>query len=342
MNAATRISARLTEPADLITALPYLLGFHPRESLVVVALRPGSPPTVGLVLRSDLPPPGGEHELAQQLCAPLLARGTVAVLIVVIGGPPHPSPVMVALRTALEAAEVVVAHALWAESTAQGARWADLDEPGVGGVLADPTSSDLAAAATVAGVVAFATREDLARIVAPEADEILRRRAELIDAAVAAAEPDRGAASRAVRLQQVELLRAAVVAAADGQLPTTDDEVVRLAVALSDPVVRDSCLRWSTGEYATASERLWQVLTRMTPPPEAANPAALAALGAYLRGDGALAGIALARAEQAWPGHTLSTLLAQVISTAIPPRRLELFLRDAAAEAQALLSRGAP
>ena len=43
-----------------------------------------------------------------------------------------------------------------------------------------------------------------------------------------------------------------------------------------------------------------------SPDPEAAEPATLLAACALLRGDGALAGIVLDRAQQAWPGHRLS------------------------------------
>lgn len=332
MDTTARAGTWLTHPADLVGALPYLLGFHPRDSLVVVTLRSGSPPRVGLVLRADLPPPGEEDRLAEHLCAPLRASGAGVVMIVAVGGRDSLPAAVAVLRRALGAVGVVVVRALWAESTARGARWSDLDEPDLSGLLPDPTCSDLAAATTVAGLVTFDTREDLAALVAPDPDDVLTRRAVLLDAAVS---DDLGDADPA---SQVELVRAAVDAAAAGRLPTGDAEIVRLAVALSEPVVRDSCLGWCRGETADAAERLWQALTRMIPPPEVAEPAALAAMSAYLRGDGALAGIALDRAEQAWPGHNLSTLLCYVISNAVPPARLDQFVRDAAADAALMLA----
>ena len=63
-------------------------------------------------------------------------------------------------------------------------------------------------------------------------------------------------------------------------------------------------------------------LVRETPDPEAAEPAVLLAACALLRGDGALAGIALDRAEQAWPGHRLTRLLRAVWAAGIPPERV--------------------
>jgi len=331
MNTPASISARLAHPVDLVTALPYLLGFHPRDSLVVVTIQPGSPPTVGLMLRADLPPPGAEHELAEQLCAPLRARGTGAVMIVVVGGPECVPAAVAVLRTALDDLGVVVVNVLWAEATTHGARWSCLDEPATSGVLPDPSDNGVAAASALAGVVTFATRDELARLVEPDDEETLGHRGALLDAAVRDLGTDDPAPSASDR--GLDLVRAAVDAAAVGRLPTTDDEIVRLAVALSDPLIRDSCLGWCLGGTAAAAERLWQALTRATPAPEVAEPASLAALSAYLRGDGALAGIALDRAEAAWPGHTLSTLLHYVVANAIPPRRLDRFVRDATAHA---------
>jgi hypothetical protein len=326
--------ARLRDPSELVATLPYLLGFHPRDSLVVVTIRPGAPPTVGLVMRGDLPPPGAEDELVDQIRAPLRGAAELAVMLVVIGGRPDPPPAVVGvMRRALAEDGVAVVDVLWAESTAPGARWACLERSAHTGVLPDATSSPLAAASAAAGLVTYADREELRRLVAPDDDAALTRRAVLLDAAVDAAELDRSLAGPTAVDRDLRLVRAAVRAAAEGELPAGDQEVVRLAVALSDRLVRDSALGLCLGDGAHAAERLWLALTRATPPPEVAEPATLAAITAYLRGDGALAGMALERALQAWPGHTLATLADQVMRTAVPPWRLRQVLGDAYADA---------
>src|SRR5206468_844638 len=46
---------RLRTAADLLQAVPYLLGYHPTESLVVVMVH-GARGRVGATLRCDLPP----------------------------------------------------------------------------------------------------------------------------------------------------------------------------------------------------------------------------------------------------------------------------------------------
>ena len=42
----------LTSAHDLITAVPFLIGFHPTNSLVLIAVKDGA---IGLAMRIDLP-----------------------------------------------------------------------------------------------------------------------------------------------------------------------------------------------------------------------------------------------------------------------------------------------
>ena len=88
---------------------------------------------------------------------------------------------------------------------------------------------------------------------------------------------------------------------------------------------------WCTGAGAAAAERLWLALVRATPAPERAEPAALLALTAYLRGDGALAGVALDAALNACPHHSLSGLLRAALDGGLPPELLRGVAEDAAA-----------
>jgi hypothetical protein len=80
------------------------------------------------------------------------------------------------------------------------------------------------------------------------------------------------------------------------------------------------------GPHAPAAEQLWAALCRETPDPEAAEPAALLAVSALLRGDGALANVALDRAEQAWPGHAFARLLRGAADAGLRPSRMRALL----------------
>jgi len=69
----------LSGPADILTVLPYQLGFHPQNCLVVVSLH-GT--RVGLVQRIDLPPPEHVRDAVAAMTAPLRQDGPRSVLLI--------------------------------------------------------------------------------------------------------------------------------------------------------------------------------------------------------------------------------------------------------------------
>src|SRR4051812_38127714 len=71
-------------PADLIAAVPYLLGFHPADSVVVVALRGRR---VVFAARGDLPEPGSDPRPAARHLAQVIARQDAEAATVIGYGP---------------------------------------------------------------------------------------------------------------------------------------------------------------------------------------------------------------------------------------------------------------
>lgn len=332
---ATRI--RLTDPGELIAAVPHLIGFHPRDSLVVIAL---DGHRVGMTLRGDVVPPGQEELLAAQLVGPLLHQPLTAVVLLVVGGQPGwdgtppQRPLVDTVDDVLAAEGIRVQHALWAASTSPGVPWSCYDELGCAGTVADPAASPMAAASVAAGSVTFASREELAGLLTPDPAPALARRARLIDAADA--DHPLSAATAARMAGRLAALHAA---AGSGDLGLDDAAVAEVASALCDHRVRDACLSWSAGDGAAAAELLWLALVRATPEPVRAEPAALLGCTAYLRGDGALAGVALDVALAACPEHALAALLRVALDGGLPPDLLRTVARDAAAAAEAALGR---
>jgi hypothetical protein len=328
--AAGRI--RLSDPSELIAAVPHLLGFHPHDSVVLMALQGKS---LGLTLRADLVPADQARPLAEQLLRPILRQRPTGVALVVVGGditldgdPPHRALVD-ALDDVLTSAGLRVVHAAWTAETAGGAPWRCYDDPLCTGTVVDPATSPLAAATVAAGAVTFRSREAMAELLAAEDPAALQRRAALLDAADAEHPMSTKLVDR--RLAQLKELHRA---ASTDDLMLSDRIVAEVASALCDHRVRDACLPWCTGTGAAAAERLWLALVRATPPPERAEPAALLALVAYLRGDGALASIALDTALQACPHHSLSSLLRAALDGGLPPDLLRGVAADAAAALQ--------
>jgi hypothetical protein len=313
-------------PADLIAAVPHLLAYHPADSLVVLVLSEDRPSKVTMSLRVDLPPPRHRRALAHQLLAPVRCEAGSVVLVVVGGGTPDPPSTLPhqglvdCLEAVLATAAVPLAGAIWTSGTAEGDRWVEYGATGHAGTVPDPAGSEMAAACAASGMVTFASRADLAAVLTPDEPEALSRREALLDEAALGAErdEDREQAARKGLL----LITRAVTSAYARTTRLSDTEVVALTLALTDLWVRDMALVFATGPHATAAERLWTELTRATPVPERAQPATLLAFSAYLRGDGALASVALDRAEEACPSHRLASLVRSALDHALPPDQL--------------------
>jgi len=158
--------------------------------------------------------------------------------------------------------------------------------------------------------VTYPNRQALAETLRPHPAHLLHRRAALI--VTLAARP----ADRQASLQRV---RAAIARANDGELPADDTDIAELAVALSDPRVRDASLTHSLDGHARAAQRLWTALVRSTPAPHRAEPAVLLAVTAYLHGEGALVSIATDTALQARPRHALAAVIQLALRAGLPP-----------------------
>ncbi|MGH3611084.1 MAG: DUF4192 domain-containing protein [Pseudonocardia sp.] len=315
-----------------MAAVPVMLGFRPSDSLVLVATGGRTGRRLGLTLRVDLPPP--EHvETTCRAAAESLLIGTPAgAAVIVIGGaaatgadPPR-RDVVGATVAALDGLGVVVHTAVWVQQCGAGARWACYDPCGCTGLLPDPGATPFAAAAAVAGHVVYADRSQLERLLDPVDPAVLSRREAMLTRSVDAAliRPDPAGALEVTA--QRALVDAAIDETSAGRLHLDDAAVVALAGALVVPGVRESALARCAGPRAAAAEQLWAALTREIPDPEAAEPAALLAVSALLRGNGALAHVALDRAEQAWPGHRLTGILRHAVELGLRPDQIRAWL----------------
>lgn len=316
---------RLGHPADLVAAVPVVLGFRPRESLVLVATGGPSGRRIGLTLRVDLPPPAHVHDVVAHAVATLGSDDPVGAAVVVVGARArHRTDVLDAAADRLDDQGIALHTAVWAAHTDAGGRWGCFGECACTGVLADPAGTEFAAAAVVAGTVLRGSRDELERLVEPVDGARIRRRELLLSADPTDARglPDDDAGHLAV-------LDTALADAATGRCEIDDTRALALAAALARPTVRDAlllrCARAAPPGLAGA-ETLWAALCRELPDPEAAEPAALLAATALLRGEGALANVALDRAERSWPGHRLTRLLRSAASVPVRPGELREYL----------------
>ncbi|TKJ28870.1 DUF4192 domain-containing protein [Blastococcus sp. CCUG 61487] len=332
----TRPTVRIDDPGDLVAGLPHLLGYRPRESVVLIALGGESGRRVGLTARADLPPAGHGRELAASLARRLATDGAQRALAVVVSeDPDEPGWSGVGLPHRELVHDVVLALddvglSLEQALLARGGRWWDFDcaqpccAPGAGTALPGGTGA-IAAASVAAGMVVAADRAELEQRLTPSLP-VARAAAEQACARIMAefaARPHErtGPAADERILRAVRRFRPGPV-----RERLDDDELARIVCSLSDVPVRDRALRLCLGAEAPAAEALWTECVRRAPAPLDAAPATLLAVTAWLRGDGAMANIALDRALAGDPGYHLAGVLADALTACVPPSRLRAFL----------------
>ncbi|XVV02679.1 DUF4192 domain-containing protein [Actinosynnema sp. CA-248983] len=307
----------MTDPGQLIAAIPHLLGFYPTDSIVVLVLQDDH---VDCTLRTDCPTdPTRYRDIASQLALAVRDPVDARVAVVVVGTPVHHRDLATHLRDALTTAGT---HALLfgVPEIARGARWYDYDHAEHAGVLPDPAMSVMAVHAVAKGLVTLPSREALVAQTAPDPHDVLARRAAMLDATRESLDIQWLTGDR------MDRVRHCIERIVNGDEQFSDADIIRACHALTMPGVRDACLSMTAGPHAEAAEKLWLILTRQCPAPARAEAATLLAASAYSRGDGTLAAVALDRALTADPRHSLARLLHNALDRGIRPERIRTLI----------------
>ncbi|GAA3875820.1 DUF4192 domain-containing protein [Streptomyces sedi] len=356
----------LSGPADLADALPYLLGYHPDDSIVILGLH-GPQGRLGGRIRTGIPSDTANWpETARQLAACLVeassahgARPDAAVLYLSQDPPEGADPAETAerlrplaqlVRTACGELDVPVYEALYVsqerylsysapDGRAEGERLSLL--PRVG-------RSPMAAAAAFAGVRVRGSLKEMRRRLVPLDGEVAVQQERGFDEAVAGLAP-RMVGPRTeqdvVRDEMVDLVdsllhrfrrvpapRDPEPAAADARDDAllTSSEAARLVLGLQDRLTRDIAAGWMEGPDAQTALRLWRALSRRcvgTFETHAAAPLTLAGWVSWSTGDDVSARVALARALELDPEYVFARLLYQACNEEIDPEPLRASLR---------------
>ncbi|MEP6599536.1 MAG: DUF4192 domain-containing protein [Actinomycetota bacterium] len=324
---------RVRAPADLIEAVPYLLGFHPRQSLVVVGL---DDKRVVVTARSDLSAIDTDPSALPATVRAVAHGGATSVVGVIYedddvrhGSDSLPRRAMVAeLR---ELAEKVGADLVDALLVSSGRWWSYVcaDErccPAKGRPLAGKASL-AAATATYAGLVALPDRADLAAQLASDDDEARWAMLPELDAAedraVQAVLYGHGARherslKRAIFAAAREVDSTLFLAPGAGRI--SDPDVARYATGLAETAIRDAV--WLAIDQGRLNGRpLWRDLARRVPPPYDAPPLFLFGWAEWRSGNGPLAGMAAERALASDPTYTAADLLLGALTHGLDPRR---------------------
>jgi hypothetical protein len=303
---------RVTGPAELLAAVPYLIGFHPAESLVLVGIDAAR---VVVTARLDLADAADIRGFIDDTLTTLRNGGASLVLAVVYDDSQRPQPrlldelVLAASLADCELLDVLyVASGQWWSLTCED----DTCCPPEGRPLGD---SRLAAEATFAGLSALPDRATLHATLHPDPErEALRpqlrdaRGSHELDAIVA----EITAAHDALRNETSQALATTVL---------TVEQVVRFGVALREIDVRDRIWVYIDAQQRR-SEVLWRELARRLPPPYDVAPLFLLGWSAFRSGNGALANIACERCLLSDADYGAAKLLLSALSRGVDPRQL--------------------
>ncbi|MGW7664679.1 DUF4192 family protein, partial [Streptomyces sp. NPDC054756] len=355
----------LRTPDELADALPYLLGYRPEDSIVLVALHDADGRgRFGGRARLGIPASADDWESAAGQLAHGLVTGSerrgarpeqmVAFLCQEPAKGETGRQVMERLRPlaqktrlACGSLDVPVVEAL---CISDGRFWSyccDRDEccPPEGRAMGLPGTSVLAAAAAYAGVqVRGSLRQLRARLQPLETGAALEQEVALDTVALELVPRVLDVATRAgVAVETLELAerllrRFAEAPVVSGTLIAdlrddellAHDEAARLILGLQDRATRDRVAEWMEDGEAAPALRLWRALARRCVRPyheHAAAPLTLAGWVAWSSGDDLEAREAFAMALAADPDYLFARLLHQACNEGLDPESIRRCLR---------------
>lgn len=342
-----------------------MLGFHPSDSLVMVAVH-GEAGRFGGRLRVGIPAAPEEWEDTARQVADCLIRGSVrrgarpdGIIVFLCQDPRRGDsaqrvmtrlrPLAQRIRLACGALDVPVLEALCLSA---GRYWSYCcpDErccPAEGTALAAPGTSVMAAAATFAGLRVRGSLREIEHRLAPLRGAVAEEMEAALDRAAVALVPKilDGATREEVGAETVLLARALIqrmtlAPPAEGGGRGADarddgllghDEAASLILGLQDREIRDIAAEWMEGEEAAPALRLWRALARRCVGAygeHAAAPLTLAGWVSWSTGDEPTARIALGLALRADDGYRFAQLLHHACNEGIDPEGLRECLRE--------------
>ncbi|MBG7702945.1 DUF4192 domain-containing protein [Streptomyces sp. MC1] len=364
---ATQVTLRT--PAELADALPYLLGYRPEDSMVLVALHDhAGRGRFGGRARLGIP----AHEEDWEAAARQLARGLVTGserrgarperMVAYVCQEPGPGESGRDVKRRLER----LAHLMRVECgnldvpviealcISDGRYWSYCCPvkgccPEDGSPMGLPGTSVLAAAATYAGIQVRGTLRELRARLQPWESTAALEQEIALDAAGMSLVPrllDETArqevAEETLDLAERIIRRYGTAAPVSGAHPAdvrddnllAHDEAATLILGLQDRTTRDKAAAWMEGDEAGPALRLWRALARRCVGPygeHAAAPLTLAGWVAWSMGDELEAREALAMALAADPEYLFARLLHQACNEGLDPEAVRRCLRTESA-----------
>ncbi len=317
---------KVRRPDELLAIIPYLVGFHPDESIVAVFIKSNR---ILLTARLDLPPESAGDELAEQI--DYLAKRHRAHSLALVA---YSAASLPAHRLLTRLMDRLGDHALSDVLYVGHGRWWSLscaeDCCPLTGTPFDLSSHPLSAAAVFAGMGTRANRQELeASVSGPPQRELARLQGLATTLLIELGQLDDPGAAR---------LMASLVDAAISDPAVLDERnCLLLGLLVTDLHIRD--LAWALIGLANAEKHLllWGGVVAQVPPTLAAAPLCLLGMAAWASGAGALLNCCCERLAEVDPGYSMGKLLRDISAQALPPSLWEQMGGEVQAELRAEL-----
>jgi hypothetical protein len=305
---------RIREPGDILGLVPYLLGFHPSESLVVAFVRDRR---IAVTARIDIAATADLEGLLDQLEQVGERVGSRSLVMI---GYSEDEGIRDLMR---DLADLIPWDLMDVLAVSGGRWWSVCCAQGCcppEGQPYDVGSHPLAAQAVLAGISATATREEIAALAAPPPATDQDRLSRL------ATETAERLASTSGRRRRQRMKRLVDRALRTGS--ATEAEAIEASVLARDVAVRDVAWAMMTRPRADEHLELWRRVVAVAVPPYDAAPLGMLAIAGWISGNGALLNCCIDRLEQVAPDYSLLWLCRDISDQAIPPQQFDAIAED--------------
>ena len=312
----THTATELTSPHDLLAAVPFMVGYHPKDSLVVMALRDAK---VSMAMRVDFPDSGSIASVSATVAGHLAREIADEAIIVgylptdVIESDPLEIVRSIIALQGITVKECIVVRGEYFRSNL----CADLECcPPEGNLIPEILSSRVTAEQVAAGnPLPYLDLDEMKRSISalPIDKELVRliQGIEEIDYA--------GDDVTAHQREGANAINEMAISFSKEQKIEDKSDVALVLVRLLDLQVRDYAMGMTTEETSDQLWDMWRYLLRLAPKGYVAPVAVIFATMSYERGDGALAQRALDRAMEDAPGYQMAKLLRRTFAAGWPP-----------------------
>jgi len=317
----THTATELNSPHDLLAAVPFMVGYHPQDSLVAMALREDK---VVMAMRVDFPDDESIEAISKTIALHLVReKASEAIIVGYLPTSITSSDPLLVVRECISGYSIIVKECIEVRGDRfRSSLCADLECcPPEGNLVPELSDSRVTAEQVAAGnPLPFLDLDEMKRSIAatPTDKELLKAIKTIAEIDYESDQVNSLQREGANAINQISLafIRDGVV---------LDKALIALVlVRLHDLQVRDYAMGFSQEGFTSekSDDQLWDMwrwLLRIAPKGYVSPVAVIFATSSYERGDGALAQRALDRAFEDSPKYQMAKLLRRTFAAGWPP-----------------------